>query len=47
MALHCVGVDDVGIADIHHANRLQVGGIILMIIGAGVAEGKKRGGFAD
>jgi len=47
VTLHCVGVDDVGIADIHHANCLQVSDVILMVIGAGVAEGEKRGGFAD
>ena len=47
VALDCIGVDDVSIADINHANRLQIGDAILMVIGAGVAEGEKRGGFAD
>ena len=40
MALHRVGMDDVGIADIDDAHlvSLQIGDVILMVIGAGMAE---------
>ena len=49
VALHRVGMDDVGIADIDDAHlvSLQIGDVILMVIGAGMAEGKQGRGLAD
>ena len=43
-----VGVDDVGIADVDDARRRrQVDDVVLVVVGAGVAEGEQRRGLAD
>ncbi|MNR41151.1 hypothetical protein D3C85_1595040 [compost metagenome] len=44
-----VGMDDIGIADINHAQLVigQVGGVIFKIVGAGMAEGEQRRCLAD
>jgi hypothetical protein len=47
VALLGVGVNDVGIADIDDAAVGQVGGVVLMVVGAGVAEGEQCGRLAD
>src|SRR5580698_5825401 len=47
VALLGIGVDNVSIADIDDPAIGQVGGIVLMIVGAGMAEGKKRRGLPD
>jgi hypothetical protein len=36
-----VGVDDVGIADVHDPDTLQVGDVVFVVIGPGMAEGKQ------
>ena len=42
-----IGMDDVGIADIHHADiGAQIGDVIFMVISPGMAEGEKGGGLA-
>ncbi|MNN90655.1 hypothetical protein D3C81_2086460 [compost metagenome] len=40
---------DVGIAHIHHAHLVlgQVGGVVFVVVGAGMAEGEQRGCLAD
>ena len=48
VALDRIGVDDVGVADVDHAHLSQeVGDVVLMVIGAGMAKGEQRGGLAD
>ena len=49
MALHRVGMHDVGIADIDDGDvaARQVGDVVLMVVGAAMAEGEQGGGFAD
>ncbi len=44
-----VGVHDVGIAHIDHAHLVfsQVGGVILEVVGTGMAEGKQGGCLAN
>ena len=42
-----VGVDDVGIADVHDPHALQIGHVIFVVIGPGMAEGKQGRGLAD
>ena len=47
VASHGVGVDDVGIADIDDPHRLgQVHRVVLVVVGAGMAEGEERRGLA-
>ena len=42
-----VGMDDVGVADVDDPHRLgQVDGVVLVVVGAGVAEGEERRGLA-
>ena len=48
MALFGIGVNDIGVADIDDGDiRTQIGAVILMVIGAAMAEGKERGRLAD
>ncbi|MCY1421607.1 hypothetical protein D9M71_372680 [compost metagenome] len=44
-----VGVNDIGIADIDHAQLVigQVGGVIFKVVGTGMAEREQRRGLAD
>ncbi|MNT21597.1 hypothetical protein D3C72_1569400 [compost metagenome] len=44
-----VGVNDIGIADIDHAQLVfgQVGGVIFEVVSAGMAEGEQRRCLAD
>ena len=43
-----VGVDDVGVADVDDPHRLgQVDRVVLVVVGAGMAEGEERRGLAD
>ena len=43
-----VGVDDVGVAHVDDAHAgAEIGGVVFVIIGAGVAEAEERRGLAD
>ena len=43
-----VGVDDVGVADVDDADAFgQVDHVVLVVVGAAMAEGEERGGLAD
>ena len=47
VASHGVGMDDVGVADVDDPHRLgKVDGVVLVVIGAGMAEGEERRGLA-
>jgi hypothetical protein len=48
VALRGVGVDDVGVADVDDADIAgEIGRVVLVVVGAGVAEGEERRGLAD
>ena len=40
VALFGVGMNNIGVADIGDAAVTEIGGIVLMVVGAGMAEGK-------
>ena len=49
VALHRVGVHDICIADIDDGDRAtrQIGDVVLVVIGAAMAEGEQGGGLTD
>ena len=42
-----VGMNDVGIADVQDADAFQVGHVVFVVIGPGVAEGEERRSLTD
>src|ERR1700743_732134 len=47
VAFFGVGMHDVGIADVDDAAIGEIGCVVFMVVGAGMAEGEEGGGFAD
>ena len=42
-----IGMDDVGVAEVHDAHAVEVGDVVLVVVGAGVPEGEQGRGLAD
>ena len=49
VALHRVGVHDIGVADVDDGDLAarKIGDVVLVVVGAAMAEGEQRGGLAD